>query len=109
MSEYSATITWTTAATPADFIKGKFSREHTWDFDGGITVPGTAAPSVVPAPWSSPTAVDPEEAFVASVARCHMLTFVFLAARAGFALATYRDRAVGLMTKGGSGVRGSRR
>src|SRR6478736_596532 len=104
MAEHRATITWTTTAPPADFTKGKYSREHLWAFDGGVTVPGSASPSVVPLPWSSATAVDPEEAFVASVASCHMLTFLFLAAKQGFALAGYRDAAVGVLTKGTNGV-----
>ena len=59
----------------------------------------SAAPSVVPAPWSNPAGVDPEEAYVASISSCHMLTFLFVAARAGFAVASYRDEAVGIMTR----------
>lgn len=99
MSEHRATIEWTTAATEADFSAGRFSRDHSWKFDGGVTVPATAAPSVVPAPWSSSSAVDPEEAFVASIASCHMLTYLHVAAKAGFAVASYRDEAVGTMTR----------
>src|SRR5262245_22931350 len=104
MAEHRATIAWSTAVTPADFMKGKYSREHVWTFDGGASVPGSASPSVVPLPWSSAAAVDPEAAFVAAVASCHMLTFLFLAARKGFALTGYRDPAVGVMTKGANGV-----
>ena len=102
MSEHKATIQWT--CTGPDFLKGKFSREHTWTFDGGTTVPASAAPSVVPAPYSSTAAVDPEEAFVASLSSCHMLTFVWLASRAGFAVDSYRDEAVGTMSKNERGV-----
>ena len=104
MAEHHATITWTTAVPPADFTRGKYSREHVWSFDGVATVPASASPSVVPAPWSSAAAVDPEEAFVASIASCHMLTFLFLAAKKGFALSSYRDAAVGVMAKGANGV-----
>lgn len=102
MSEHKATIQWT--FTGSDFLKGKFSREHTWTFDGGVTVSASAAPSVVPAPYSSASAVDPEEAFVASLASCHMLTFVWLASRAGFAIENYRDEAIGKMAKNERGV-----
>jgi len=104
MAEHVATILWKNNATPADFAKLKFSREHTWMFDGGVTVAASASPSVVPAPWSIAAGVDPEEAFVASISSCHMLTFVFLAAKRGFALASYRDAAVGIMTKGANNV-----
>lgn len=104
MANHRATITWQGSATPADFMKGKYSREHAWAFDGGITVLASPSPSVVPVPWSNPTHVDPEEAYVASVASCHMLTFLYVAAKAGFAVASYRDEAVGVMTKNERGV-----
>ena len=97
MSQHKATIKW--AAAGGDFLKGRFSRAHTWTFDGGVTVPASASPSVVPAPLSSAEAVDPEEAFVASLSSCHMLTFIYLASRQGFAIDAYEDDAVGTMTK----------
>lgn len=102
MSEYKAIISW--KRTGPDFLKGRYSREHTWTFDGGVTVPASASPSVVPAPWSNPAHVDPEEAFVAAVSSCHMLTFLFLASQQGFQLDAYEDEAVGVMTKNERGV-----
>jgi organic hydroperoxide reductase OsmC/OhrA len=104
MSEHTATIKWTRRGAPEDFPKGKYSREHTWTFDGGVTVPGSASPSVVPAPWSNSAAVDPEEAYVASISSCHMLTFVYLAQKQGFVVESYEDRAVGVMTKSERGA-----
>jgi organic hydroperoxide reductase OsmC/OhrA len=104
MSEHRATIEWSSTAAAADIVKLRFSREHRWTFDGGITVDASASPSVVPAPWSNPHGVDPEEAYVASISSCHMLTFVFVAAKAGFAVASYRDDAVGVMTKTPAGI-----
>ena len=82
MSEHKATISWKN--TGPDFLKGKYSREHAWKFDGGVTVPSSSSPTVVPVPFSNPANVDPEEAFVASVSSCHMLTFLYLASKAGF-------------------------
>ena len=102
MSEYKAKISWKN--TSPEFLKGKYSREHTWTFDGGFTVPASASPSVVPAPYSNPANVDPEEAFVASVSSCHMLTYVYLAYRQGFQVDSYEDEAVGTMTKNERGV-----
>ncbi|HEY2827869.1 MAG TPA: OsmC family protein [Pirellulales bacterium] len=102
MSEHKATISW--QRNGPDFLKGKFSREHTWKFDGGTVVAASASPSVVPAPWSNAAGVDPEEAFVASIASCHMLTFVWLASKAGFIVDRYDDEAVGVMTKNDRGV-----
>lgn len=102
MSEHKAIISWQRAGP--DFLQGKYSREHTWTFDGGLTVPASASPSVVPAPYSNPANVDPEEAYVAAVSSCHMLTFVYLAYRQGFQVDSYHDEAVGVVTKGDKGV-----
>jgi organic hydroperoxide reductase OsmC/OhrA len=102
MSEHKATITW--AMGEGEFLKGKYTREHTWAFDGGLTVPASASPSVVPVPMSNPANVDPEEAFVASVSSCHMLTYLFVAYRQKIEVAEYVDDAVGVMTKNEAGV-----
>jgi organic hydroperoxide reductase OsmC/OhrA len=102
MSEHKATIHW--ERQDADFLKGKYSREHTWTFDGGLTVAASPAASSVPAPWSNPASVDPEEAFVAAISSCHMLTFLWLASKAGFFIDRYDDEAIGVMTKNDRGV-----
>lgn len=102
MAEHIATISW--KHTGEDFLRGKYSREHTWEFDGGTVIPASPAPSVVPAPWSNPALIDPEEAFVASLSSCHMLTFLYVAGRKGFVVESYADRAVGTMAKNEKGV-----
>ena len=104
MGEHLATIEWTNAVPAGDFAKGRYAREHTWTFDGGVTIAGSSSPSVVPLPWSSAAAVDPEEAFVAAASSCHMLSFLYVASKRGFVVTGYRDRAVGVMTRGDSGV-----
>jgi len=102
MAEHKAIVDW--KRTGPDFLQGKYSREHTWTFDGGTTVQASASPHVVPVPYSNPAHVDPEEAFVASISSCHMLTYLFLASRQGFQVDSYRDEAVGVMTKNERGV-----
>lgn len=102
MSEHLATIRWQRGE--AVFSGGRFSRVHCWSFDGGLSIEAAAAPSVVPAAYNSPAAIDPEEAFVASVASCHMLTFLFYAMKGGFIVDSYEDNAVGILTKGENGV-----
>jgi organic hydroperoxide reductase OsmC/OhrA len=102
MSEYKVTIKW--QRTSPDFLKGRYSREHTWTFDGGATVPASPSPHVVPAPWSNPACVDREEAFVAAISSCHMLTFLFLASKQGFQIDSYEDEAVGVMANNEKGV-----
>ncbi|MDB4982347.1 MAG: peroxiredoxin [Myxococcales bacterium] len=97
MARHEATIAWTLDG--GDFLEGRYSRAHTWAFDGGAKVPASSSPSVVPLPFSDPAGVDPEEAFVASLSSCHMLTYLFLASRKGFVIAAYVDEAVGTLTK----------
>ena len=93
MSDHKASLRWTRSGP--DFIRGKYSREHTWTFDGGLTVPAS---------WSNKANVDPEEAFVASISSCHMLTFLWVASKEGFIAESYEDEAVGVMTKNERGV-----
>lgn len=101
MSEYVATVRW--ARDTADFRNGRYSRAHVWAFDGGVEVPASASPHVVPAPMSRFEAVDPEEAFVASLASCHMLWFLALAAKRGFVVDRYVDAALGVMEEDATG------
>ncbi len=102
MSTYTATIRWT-RRDEDDFAKGRYSRAHRWEFDGGVSVPASPSPHVVPAPWSDLAAVDPEEAFVASLASCHMLFFIDFARRAGFIVNEYVDEAHGVLEKRADG------
>jgi organic hydroperoxide reductase OsmC/OhrA len=100
--DYAATVTWQRAAD-AKFTDNKYSRAHEWRFDGGTVVPASSSPSVVPVPMSNAAAVDPEEAFVASLSSCHMLFFLFHAAKKGFVVDRYEDAAVGTMGKDARG------
>jgi organic hydroperoxide reductase OsmC/OhrA len=101
MSEHRAIIKWQGGG---EFSKGRFTREHTWTFDGGLTVAASSSPSVVPVPLSNPANIDPEEAYVASLSSCHMLTYLYVCQKAGFAVHSYEDEAVGHMTKNEKGV-----
>ena len=103
MSEHEVIVDWTRRGL--DFLGGKYSREHTWRFDGGLTVPASPSPLNVPAPFSNPEHIDPEEAFVAAISSCHMLTFLYLAYRHGFQVESYRDEAVGMVLENERGSR----
>jgi organic hydroperoxide reductase OsmC/OhrA len=102
MSTYTAKVRWTRDPS-TDFTKGQYSRAHRWEFDGGLTVPASPSPHIVPAPWNDPAGVDPEEAFVASISSCHMLFFVDFARRAGFVVESYVDEAEGVLEKRADG------
>lgn len=101
MSTYTATVAWSRGEQV--YTDGKYSRAHTWRFDGGIEVPGSSSPHVVKPPLSNEAAVDPEEAFIASLSSCHMLFFLDFARRAGFRIDSYIDEAEGVLAKDGEG------
>lgn len=82
-----------------DFESNKYSRAHEWRFDGGTIVPASSSPTVVPVPYSVEAAVDPEEAFLAALASCHMLWFLDLARRSGLIVDKYSDKSVAEMER----------
>jgi organic hydroperoxide reductase OsmC/OhrA len=101
MSEHRARIAWKLSG---EWARGKYSREHTWSFDGGQTVIASSSPAAVPVPLSNPAGIDPEEAFVAALSSCHMLTFLFLAYKQGFQIDAYVDEAFGTLAKNAQGT-----
>lgn len=101
MAEYCAEVVW--CRGEHDFFGNRYSRRHLLRFDGGVELAASSSPHVVPVPMSDPAAVDPEEAFVASLASCHLLWFLSIAARRGFCVDRYTDRPVGIMAKNGEG------
>lgn len=101
MAEYKVKVHW--ERRDQLFTDNRYNRGHTWTFDGGVDVPASSSPRVVPLPYSDPSAVDPEEAFVVSLSSCHMLWFLSIAAKRGFCVDNYVDDAVGIMDKDQSG------
>ena len=101
MVEFTATVAWQRKGEA--FIGGRYSRAHTWSFDGGAVVPGSSSPHSVPLPYSDAEAVDPEEAFVAALSSCHMLFFLAFAAKRHWMVESYSDEAVGYMEKNADG------
>lgn len=96
MARHVAHVAW---RSDGQFESGRYSRRHEWRFDGGATVPGSSSPDVVRVPMSDPAAVDPEEALIASASSCHMLSFLWVAQRAGFVIESYADEAEGEMAE----------
>lgn len=96
--KHQATISWSRNPLEA-FIDGQYSRRHIWSFDGGAKLLASSSPEVVPVPMSDASALDPEEAFVASLASCHMLFFLSIAARRNYSIESYEDHPEGRMGK----------
>jgi organic hydroperoxide reductase OsmC/OhrA len=97
MSQHEARITWSRG--DRGFESGDYSPDHAWRFDGGVEVAATSAPAF----RGNPALVDPEEAFVAAVASCHMLTFLSLASKKRLVVDRYEDAATGFMEKNENG------
>lgn len=97
MSEHHATITWTRDS--AEFTYEKYPRAHTWSFPSGIRVDASSAPEY----FGTADRVNPEEALVAALSSCHMLTFLALAARKRLVVERYEDSAVGALEKNPDG------
>ena len=101
MSTYTAEVLW--LRNDGDFLGNRYSRRHLLRFDGGLEVPGSSSPHVVPLPMSDASALDPEEAFVSSLSSCHMLWFLSIAAKRKFSVDRYFDAATGVMEKNTAG------
>ena len=97
MSEHKVSLSWKRGDKPFEYQK--YSRDHTWKFDGGHEMQASAAPAYL----GNPQLVDPEEAFVASLSSCQMLTFLAIAAKKKFVLDEYHDEATGYMEKNADG------
>ncbi len=102
MSSYCATVHWK-KQQEEKFVDNQYSRHHLWRFDGGLTVPASSSPDIVPLPYSVAENVDPEEAFIAALSSCHMLFFLSLCAKKGWVVTEYADEAVGLLTENAEG------
>ncbi|MGK0240075.1 MAG: organic hydroperoxide reductase OsmC/OhrA [Candidatus Pelagisphaera sp.] len=97
MSEHTAILSWDRAGL--DFGYKTYSRNHTWTFENGKTLQASAATAYL----GDANCVDPEQAFVASLSSCHMLTFLALASFQKLIVENYDDTAVGHMAKNDAG------
>jgi organic hydroperoxide reductase OsmC/OhrA len=98
MSEHHATLTWTRG--DAGFAYKEYPRAHQWTFPRSAQ---SLRASAAVAYLGDADAADPEEAFTAALASCHMLTFLALASMGGFVIDSYADSPVGYLEKGEQG------
>ncbi len=97
MSEHTAKVVWNRG--DREFTYQKYSRDHEWRFDGGVVVRASASPAYM----GGADCVDPEEAFVASLSACHMLTFLALCTKERLVVESYEDDAIGHLEKDADG------
>jgi organic hydroperoxide reductase OsmC/OhrA len=100
--KYNAAISWARSANES-FIDGRYSRVHQWKFDGGMNFNASSSPAIVPLPMSDASLIDPEEAFLASIASCHMLFFLSFCAKEKYTAARYEDHAEGILGQNENG------
>ncbi|MCG9627922.1 OsmC family protein [Vibrio mediterranei] len=98
MSEHYAQVSWKRKQDEV-FSDNNYSRGHVWKFDGGLTVPASPSPHVVPLPLSIEENIDPEEAYIAALSSCHMLVFLSIAAKRKYVIDSYIDKAVGILAE----------
>lgn len=101
MTQYKAETLWERGEQA--FIDNRYGRKHVLKFDGGLVIPGSSSPHIVPQPYSDPSAVDPEEAYIAALSSCHMLWFLSIAAKGKFVVDRYHDSASGTMEQNAQG------
>jgi organic hydroperoxide reductase OsmC/OhrA len=98
MSQHRAALRW--KRTSAEFTYESYNRAYEILFkNGDVVLPSSSAPAF----RGDPERVDPEEAYVASLSGCHMLTFLAICARKRLTLDTYDDEASGGLEKEASG------
>ena len=96
MNEHHAAVRW--KRTSADYTYDTYNRAHEVRYkSGAIVVPSSSAPAFK----GDADRVDPEEAFVASLSACHMLTFLAVCSRKRITVESYEDDAVGNLEKDG--------
>lgn len=102
MIKHTALVRWQRQESEV-FSDNQYCRAHTWEFDGGLSVPASPSPHIVPLPLSVQENIDPEEAFIAALSSCHMLTFLSIAAKRRYVIDSYIDEAIGDLTTGENG------
>ncbi len=98
---YEIQVTWTGNTGTGTSSYRAFSRDHEVSADGPAPLLGSSDPAF----RGDANRWNPEQLFVASLAQCHMLWYLHLAARAGVVVTAYADRPAGVMIEeaGGAG------
>jgi len=97
MSEHKATVRW--RRDGESFEYDAYDRSHEVRFEGGEACVGSAAPAY----QGRAEHVNPEELLAASLASCHMLTFLAVAAKSRLTVDAYADEATATLGKNDAG------
>lgn len=97
MSEHRIRLDWQRGDRGFDYKS--YSRDHTIVYGKDSRICASAAPDYL----GNPECFNPEQAFVASLASCHMLTFLAIAAKKRYVVDSYRDECLGVLGKNEQG------
>ncbi len=87
MSELSIELFW--KRREAELLPNKYSSEHSIKYNETYAIKADAAPS-----WGgSKENTNPEQALAAALSSCHMMTFLALAAKVKWPVASFEDKA----------------
>lgn len=87
MSELSIELTW--QRQEAELLPSKYSSAHQIKYNDTYILQADAAPS-----WGgNPLNTNPEQALAAALSSCHMMTFLALAAKVKWPVASFKDSA----------------
>jgi organic hydroperoxide reductase OsmC/OhrA len=96
MSEHKVELKWT---RETEFEFAKYNRSHLLTFSGSQVLQNSAAPEFM----GDNDMSNPEELFASALASCHMLTFLAVAAKSGYMIESYSDKAVAILDKNEEG------
>jgi organic hydroperoxide reductase OsmC/OhrA len=97
MAEYRAKIQWKNAGS--DFVYDTFDRTHQITYPGGIQHKASSAPEYL----GKKELANPEEMLAATLASCHMLTFLAVSAKSRLHVESYEDEPVATLDKNAEG------
>ena len=97
MAEHKITLEWKRESD--SFTYDTYIRDDVLIFEGGSRVRASAAAGY----RGNPALVNPEDALVAALSSCHMLTFLAVAAKRKFVVDSYSDHAAGFLEKNAKG------
>lgn len=89
---YAVSVEWTGNRGEGTSGYKSYGREHVIRSDGKLH---ELAGSADPAFFGNPERWNPEELLLASLAQCHMLSYLYVASRRGVVVTGYVDRATG--------------
>jgi organic hydroperoxide reductase OsmC/OhrA len=92
---YKVTTNWSGVDKSPEFSYESYSREYNITIEGKPNFTGSADPNF----FGDASLHNPEDLLVMSLSACHMLSYLALCARLGIRVLSYKDEAIGKMSR----------